>query len=59
MNTCGRCGWRGPEVRLSLVNLAREAIRAGRRHEGPDYTHDYRCRDRAACDERTAARSAT
>ena len=36
-------------MRLSLVNLAREAVRDGRRHTGPDYAHEFRCRDTDAC----------
>jgi len=54
MNTCGRCGHqdRDPFVRLSIVNLAREARRDGRPYTGPDFDHGYRCRDKAACDQR-------
>lgn len=52
MNPCARCGIEDRDVRLSLVNLAREAVRDGRRHTGPDYAHEFRCRDRDACSER-------
>ena len=56
VNTCGRCGYqdRDPYVRHTLINLAREARRDGRRYDGPDYDHGYRCRDREACDQRAA-----
>lgn len=49
MNTCDRCGMTSRDVRMSLVNLAREAIHEGRRHTGPEYDHEYRCADRDAC----------
>ena len=54
MTTCGRCGVeeRPDRLRMALVNLDREAREDGRRHEGPEYTHAVRCRDRAACAER-------
>jgi hypothetical protein len=54
VNVCGRCGYadRDPYVRLSLINLAREARRDGHPYDGPDYDHGYRCRDTEACDQR-------
>ena len=56
--TSDRCDATSPAVRLSLVSLAREAVHEGRRHVGPDYAHEYRCSDRAACLDRTKARLA-
>jgi hypothetical protein len=54
VNTCERCGItdRPDRLRLSLVNLAREAVRDGRQYDGPDYAHQVRCRDKDACEER-------
>lgn len=54
MNVCGRCGHqdRHPFVRLSLINLAREARRDGRTYDGPDFDFGERCWDKDACDQR-------
>jgi hypothetical protein len=54
VTSCGRCGVedRPDRLRLSLVNLAREARQDGRQHTGPDYANEVRCRDREACSER-------
>ncbi len=54
MNVCGRCGLvgRDSDVRMALVNAAREARKDGRQYDGPDYDHGYRCLDKAACDQR-------
>lgn len=53
MKTCDRCGDRNPTVRMSLVNLAREARHEGRTYTGPDYAHEHRCADREACAKRS------
>jgi len=52
--SCTRCGVedRPDRLRLSLVNLEREARQDGRPYDGPAYDHAVRCRDRAACAER-------
>ena len=57
LQTCGRCGWqdRDPHVRLSLVNLAREAREDAGMHYGSDYSHELRCQDKAACRARVKA----
>ena len=54
MKTCDRCGItdRSDRIRTALVNRAREAVRDGRRHDGPDYAHEERCADREACEAR-------
>ena len=54
LNTCGRCHLeaRDPIVRLTLANLEREAYRDGRPHHGPMVSHEFRCADRDACEQR-------
>lgn len=52
---CVLCGNADPrDLRLSLVDVAREAARLRRPHAGPDYVHAHRCIDRAACRTRAA-----
>lgn len=54
MTACQRCGNTGrpDQLRLSLVNLEREARQDRVAYEGPSYDHQVRCRDRKSCDER-------
>jgi len=56
VNECGRCGAVDRDVRMSLVNLEREARQEGLPHAGSDYSHELRCRDKAACLARATAR---
>ena len=56
---CGRCGVHEAHetpLRMSLVNLEREAREDGYVHAGSDYSHELRCVDRVAC--RARARKA-
>ena len=52
---CGRCGAmesRENPLRMSLVNLAREAREDGYAHAGADYSTQERCVDRDSCRKR-------
>ena len=53
-STCTRCHLtdRPDRFRMSLVNLAREAVHDGSHHTGHDYAFLIRCTDREACSER-------
>ena len=50
--TCGRCGAeesRANPIKLSLVNLSREAREDGYPNYAAEYDHGERCVDRDAC----------
>lgn len=56
MTPCERCGNTDTrELRVSLVNLEREARHDGREYDGPPYSHEVRCKDKAACERRYLA----
>lgn len=52
MNECDRCGIEARDVRLTWVNLEREARADGRPYVPPPFGLEHRCPDKEACRER-------